>query len=250
MQTIYETKGAAKEYCELAVDIYENCPHECEYCYAKAKVEKRNNEFIFGGVRANIIEETRKFLEVHNEIHGRMIFLGFSSDPFPVGHDVSATIDMIKLLKRYNCKVMLCTKSGLLNEDIKHAITMVDSVGITLTCGDEMASRFESKSAKPTERMELLKFAHECGCETWISFEPVLEPDYILNLLKSDFMRYVTTAKLGKLNHMDLKDLTGNESDVINWKEYGEEAVKICKEHNINYVVKSALLKEMNGEKD
>ena len=247
MKTIYKTMGAAKEYCELAVDIYKNCPHECEYCYAKAKVERKNNKFTFGGARANIINETRKFLESHNEIHGEMVFLGFSSDPFPVGHDTSTTIEMIELLKEYNCKIMLCTKSGLFSENIKAAIPMVDSVGITLTCGDEMASKYESKSAKPSERIDLLIYAHECVCETWISFEPVLEPNYILNLLESDFMNYVTTVKLGKLNHMDLKDLTSNENDIINWKAYGEKAVEICKKRNINYVIKSALLKEMNS---
>ena len=107
---------------------------------------------------------------------------------------------------------------------------------------------FTNAAAKEMkERIELLKFAHECGCETWISFEPVLEPNYILNLLESDFMNYVTTVKLGKLNHMDLKDLTSNENDIINWKAYGEKAVEICKKRNINYVIKSALLKEMNS---
>lgn len=247
MKTIYKTIGAAKEYCELAVDIYANCPHECEYCYAKAKAEKNNNEFTFNGVRENIIEETRKYLENHKELNGKMIFLGFSSDPFPVGYDIKPTIEMIKLLKSFGCKVMLCTKSGLVNEDIKEAISLTDSVGISLTCGDEMASKFETKSSKPSERIELLKFAHECGCETWISFEPVLEPSYILDLLKSDFMDYVTTLKLGKLNHMDLKDLTKNENDIIDWKKYGEKAIEICKDRNLNYIVKYALSKEMNS---
>lgn len=245
MKTIYKTIGAAKEYCELAVDIYENCPHECEYCYAKAKVERKNKDFSFGGVRENIVEETKKYLETHKDICGKMIFLGFSSDPFPVGNDIITTIKMIELLKEFNCKIMLCTKSGLFSEDIKRAISMVDSVGITLTCGDKMASKFESKSAKPSERIELLKYAHSVGCETWISFEPVLEPDYILNLLESDFMDYVTTVKLGKLNHMEIKDLTKNESDYIDWKEYGKKAIEICERRNINYMVKYALKKEM-----
>ena len=41
MKTIYETIGVAKEYCEYAVDIYTGCPHLCEYCYAKAKADKK-----------------------------------------------------------------------------------------------------------------------------------------------------------------------------------------------------------------
>lgn len=42
MNTIYETKGAAKEYCEYAVDVFIDCPHLCEYWYAKAKADKTN----------------------------------------------------------------------------------------------------------------------------------------------------------------------------------------------------------------
>ena len=41
MKTIYKTIGAAKEYCELAVDIYENCPYNCDYCYVKNKYERK-----------------------------------------------------------------------------------------------------------------------------------------------------------------------------------------------------------------
>ena len=247
MKTIYKTIGAAKEYCELAVDIYKNCPHECEYCYAKAKVERKNGDFSFGGVRENVIEETRKYLEEHKEIHSKMIFLGFSSDPFPVGYDISATIEMIKLLKSYNCKIMFCTKSGLSNNDIYKAINLSDSVGITLTCGEAMAKIYEPNAATPNERLELLKYAKECGCETWVSFEPVLEPNYILKLLESSFMDYVTTVKLGKLNHMELKDLTKNDSDFIDWKEYGKKAIEICERRKINYLIKSALMKEMES---
>lgn len=243
MKTIYATKGAAKEYCELAVDIYKNCPHNCSYCYVKSKVERKNNEFIFNGVRENIIEETKKFLENHKEIHGKMIFLGFSSDPFPTSHNISKTIEMIKLLKSYNCKIMFCTKSGLSNNDIYKAINLSDSVGITLTCGEAMAKIYEPNAATPNERLELLKYAKECGCETWVSFEPVLEPNYILEVLNSNNMNFIDTVKLGKLNHMELSDLTGNKNDIINWTDYVKEAINICEKKNINYIVKNALAK-------
>ena len=98
MKTIYETIGAAKEYCDYAVDIYEFCPHKCSYCYVKDKAEKCGKEFSFGGVRTNVLSETRSYLTRHKELNGKMVFLGFSSDAFPVGEDITATIEMIKLL--------------------------------------------------------------------------------------------------------------------------------------------------------
>ena len=245
MKTIYETKGAAKEYCELAVDIYKNCPHRCKYCYEKAKVERKGNEFSFKGVRENIIEETRKYLEEHKEIYGKMIFLGFSADPLPTNEDISKTLEMIKLLKEFNCKIMFCTKGSLSNEIIKECIKLSDSVGITLTCGDEMAKIYEPYASLPSERIKILEYAKKYGKETWISFEPVLEPEYILNLLNSNLMDIVDIVKLGKLNHMNLSDLTENVEDIIDWKDYGTKAIEICKKRNINYKVKYALEKEL-----
>ena len=242
MKTIYETIGAAKEYCDYAVDIYENCPHRCSYCYAKAKAEKKTGSFEFGGIRKNILEETEKYLKNHTELSGKTVFLGFSSDAFCVGEDTTMTTKMAKLLKKYGCKVMVCTKGKLTNE-VKEAIKYIDSVGITITCGEEMAKEFETNAASVSERMELLKYAKSLGKETWISFEPVLEENFIYDLLNSDFIKNVDVCKFGKLNHMEISDLTKNEEDFIDWKKYRENIIKICEEKNIKYMIKYALAK-------
>lgn len=242
MKTIYETKGAALEYCKYAVDIYENCPHQCSYCYAKDKANKNNKSFDFNGVRKNVLTETREYLKNHSELKGEMIFLGFSSDPFPVDKDISATIEMTKLLKEFGCKVMLCTK-GKLTNSVKEALSLVDSVGITITCGEKIASNYETNAAKVSERMELLKYAKRLGKETWVSFEPVLEEKFIYDTLNSNFMNYVDVAKLGKLNHMDISDLTGNIEDNIDWAKYAKNVIDICEKRNIKYMVKYALTK-------
>lgn len=240
MKTIYKTIGAAKEYCDYAVDIYTNCPHKCSYCYAKDKVEKSGKEFTFGGVREGILDATEHYLKSNSSLNGKMIFLGFSSDAFPVGEDITTTIEMINLLKKYGCKVMVCTK-GKLTDAVKEAISLVDSVGVTITCGEKMASEYETNAAKVSERMELLKYAKTLGKETWISFEPVLEENFIYEVLKSDFMDYVDTAKFGKLNHMEISDLTNNVEDNIDWKNYANNVIKICKNKGINYMIKEAL---------
>ena len=242
MKTIYETKGAALEYCKYAVDIYENCPHQCSYCYAKDKANRNNRSFDFNGVRKNVLTETREYLKNHSELKGEMIFLGFSSDPFPLGHDISATIEMARLLKEFGCRVMICTK-GKLTEDVKTALIYIDSVGITLTCGKEMSTKYEEHAASIEDRMDLIRYAKNLGKETWISFEPVLEEKFIYDTLNSDFMKYVDVAKLGKLNHMDISDLTGNIEDNIDWAKYAKNVIDICKKNKINYKVKYALAK-------
>lgn len=240
MKTIYSTLGAAKEYCEYAVDIYTGCPHKCEYCYAKAKADKKNKDFTDISVRKNIIEATREFLINNKEYSGKTIFLGFSSDPFPNGYDCSTTVEIIKLLKSFGCHIMFCTK-GRISTEVLDLLDNKDSVGITITCGDEMAKKFEPYSILPTERLKQLKAFYEKGIETWISIEPVLEPNFIYKMLESDDMKYITRVKLGKLNHMEISDLTKNPNDFIDWTEYGRKAISICKRNNIEYIVKYAL---------
>ena len=36
MSIIYEPRGKAREYAELAVNLYKGCSHACVYCYAPA----------------------------------------------------------------------------------------------------------------------------------------------------------------------------------------------------------------------
>lgn len=36
MHIIYKTTGRAREYSELAVNLYQGCAHACAYCYAPA----------------------------------------------------------------------------------------------------------------------------------------------------------------------------------------------------------------------
>ena len=37
MNAIYEPKGAAREYAELACNLYTGCNHGCLYCYAPGR---------------------------------------------------------------------------------------------------------------------------------------------------------------------------------------------------------------------
>ena len=45
MKPIYEPKGAAREYGELALNIYTGCPHECFYCFAPGVLHRTKAAF-------------------------------------------------------------------------------------------------------------------------------------------------------------------------------------------------------------
>ena len=75
---IYEPKGAAKEYGDLALNIYTGCPHRCFYCYVPQVLHCDREKFHTDiRPRPNIVEKTRKQLE-REQIIGKLIHFCFT----------------------------------------------------------------------------------------------------------------------------------------------------------------------------
>ena len=227
MKPIYEPRGKAKEYGDLALNIYTGCPHRCFYCFAPS-VLRRDREAFHSNVqpREGIVEATRKQLE-KEQITGKLIHLCFTCDPYPDGYDTTTTREIIKLLKEYGNHVQILTKGdGTRDFDLLDAN---DWYGITIDGG--------SRKVTPVENYGLshLTWAHDKGIKTWISFEPVLNAKYCLNVLRFSKV-WADKVKIGKLNY--------HPSD-IDWKQFGNEAEAICKEKGIEYYIKDSLRAEM-----
>lgn len=226
---IYEPKGKAKEYCEWALNIYTGCPHRCFYCYCP-QVMRRKEEDFFSRVepRKNIVEETRKQLE-REDITGKLIQLCFIGDPYPTGHDSSATREIIKLLKEHGNHVQILTKgNGTGDFDL---LDGEDWYGITYDGSCDGVY-------DPEKRMADAAAVRSWGIKTWCSFEPVVDAERVLAALE---MAYVVfdKVKIGKLNYYP---------SAINWKEFGLEAEAICKKTGIDYYIKDSLRAEMERE--
>ncbi len=224
---IYEPRGKAKEYGDLALNIYTGCPHRCFYCFAPS-VLHRDREAFHSIVqpRDGIIEATRRQLE-KRQITGKLIHLCFTCDPYPDGYDTSTTREIIKMLKEYGNHVQILTKGdGTRDFDL---LDGNDWYGITLDCG--------CRKVTPVENYGLshLAKARDRGIRTWISFEPVLDAKRCLTVLQFSKV-WADKVKIGKLNYY--------ASD-IDWKKFGKEAEAICKEKGIEYYIKDSLRAEM-----
>lgn len=230
MKPIYNPKGAAKEYCEWALNIYTGCPHRCFYCYCP-QVLRRDAEEFFTRVepRKNIVEETRKQLE-REHITGKLIQLCFIGDPYPTGYDTWTTREIIKLLKIYGNHVQILTKgNGTRDFDL---LDENDWYGITVSEGEQK----DEPGAKMTARRLIdLVTAHEKDIKTWVSFEPVLNAEKVLDTIRY-FGRYMDKVKIGKLNY--------HTSD-IDWKKFGHDAEALCQDMGLNYYIKDSLRAEM-----
>lgn len=226
MKPIYEPRGKAKEYGDLALNIYTGCPHRCFYCFAP-NVLHRDRETFHSVVepRKNIVEETMKQLQREN-ITGKTIHLCFTCDPYPTGYDTTVTRNIIMLLKEYGNHVQILTKGegrrdfDLLDEN--------DWFGVTID-GDT------NRSFQQDISIVQIIIAKSLGIKTWVSFEPVVNDIMVCETI-SRYHNYFDRVKIGKLNY--------HKSD-IDWGVFGRYAEGLCREYGIDYYIKDSLREEM-----
>ena len=231
MKPIYEPKGATKEYGDLALNIYTGCPHRCYYCFAPSVLRRDRGKFHSDvRPRENIVEETRKQLE-REGITGKLIHLCFTCDPYPTGYDTTPTREIIKLLKAYGNHVQILTKGdGSRDFDL---LDGNDWYGITVSGG--MTDDVEPGAMMTPFRLLRLRNAHDIGIKTWVSFEPVIDANNVLGIIR-DFAGVFDKVKIGKLNY--------HPSD-IDWKAFGVEAEALCRKLGLDYTIKESLRREM-----
>jgi len=177
--------------------------------------------------RDGIVEAVKRQLEAE-KITGKTIHLCFTCDPYPTGYDTTPTREIIKAIKDSGNHVQILTKGDgsrdfdLLDEN--------DWYGITF---DGMPHGVY----EPSDRIVDLLSAKWLGIKTWVSCEPVVDADAVLEFLES-CCDIIDKVKIGKLNYYP--------SD-INWKKFGTDAEELCKRLGLNYYIKESLRKEMDG---
>lgn len=230
MKPIYKPKGKAKEYGDLAINIYTGCPHRCFYCFAPGVLRKEKEAFhSHVEPRPGIVEAVRAQIE-REGIKDKLIHLCFTCDPYPTGYDTTSTREIIKIIKETGNHVQILTKGDgsrdfdLLDEN--------DWYGITLDGG---MAYIGSCCTYPVVRAGMLQRAYNTGIKTWVSFEPVLNGDSVLYQIEKVY-KFVDRVKIGKLNYYP--------SD-INWSKFGRDAEILCQKLGLDYYIKESLRKEM-----
>lgn len=226
MKPIYKPKGKAKEYGDYAINIYTGCPHRCYYCFAPSVLHRERGLFHANVIpRDGIVEAVKKQLEAE-KITDKLIHLCFTCDPYPVGHDTTPTRDVIKAIKESGNNVQILTK-GDGSRDF-NLLGEKDWYGITLSGATHEQ---EQGALKHSTRLFGLAVARGSGIKTWVSFEPVVNADYVLSCLTAHGEIF-DKVKIGKLNY---------HPSNINWGEFGRTVESRCKSLRIDYYIKEDL---------
>lgn len=238
---IYETKGKAREYCELAANLYRGCSHGCTYCYAPSATYRQRDDFYNNVTPRNSIlkQLDRDAAELQRSGETRSVLLSFTTDPYQqLDIKEKLTRNAIKILHSHNLKLTILTKGGRRSErdfDLLSARPELSSYGATLVFSDETLRQEIEPNAAPTkERIQALDIAHnEFKIPTWASFEPVWEAEQSLELMR-EAIDYIDFFKIGKLNYHP-------QSKNVDWKQFAIDSIRLMNENNKQYYIKDDL---------
>lgn len=238
MRAIYAANGKAREYSELACNLYNGCSHGCTYCYNRLLCGKWGHpDFDNPKPREGIIDALER--DAWRRQHGgeqRPIFLCFTCDPYqPIDSEHQLTRLAIKILHKHDLPVMLLTKGGgraLRDFDL---LRDKDWFGVTLTFDNDADSqKWEPRAELPADRIATLWEAQMAGIKTWVSLEPIIDPDQTIALIKAT-AAFVDHYKVGKLNH--------DVNVEVDWKTAIPKIKQALDDCGCNYYIKQGTMR-------
>ncbi|MBA7701468.1 hypothetical protein ES703_110208 [subsurface metagenome] len=243
MKAIYETKGRAREYCELAINLYTGCSHNCIYCYGAAVTHQDKERWGQNPQpRKGIIWQIQRDAERYSKLNEkRPVLMCFVTDPYqPVDDTHRLARKAILVLKAYDLRVVILTKAGIRAQRDWDLLDKRDAFATTLTLlSQEDSLIWEPGAALPAERMENLRQAHELGLETWVSCEPVIYPEATLELIKLT-APFVDHYKVGTLNYHP-------HGKTIDWPKFARNVKQLLEGLGKRYYLKRDLAEYLKG---
>ena len=242
MPIIYEPKGKALEYSELAANLYKGCSHGCKYCYVPGippyKFVKNAREVFYSNPapRPDVIKQLQKDAK---KLEGdkRLVLFSFTSDAYqPIEKEHRITMQALETLRQHNIRPQILTKAGTwaIERDGKILKAAGGIWAATLTTDNNSESlEWEPGAPLPNERIEALKIAKSFGLETWVSFEPVINPDAVYRMIKQ-IHSFVDLFKIGKINYHPLEK-------TIDWAEFLFKVESILDKYSCKRYIKKDL---------
>jgi len=242
---IYEPKKRAREYAARACNLYRGCDHHCVYCYAPGATQVSRETFGTPRLRAGdfIRKLDREAQSLGAEYPGAQVHLCFTCDPYS-HFDVQQAItrQAIQILHSADLTVSILTKGGSRALRDLDLFTPGDAFGTTMTLLDDARSlTWEPNASLPMDRIAAIKAFHEAGIPTWVSLEPVIDPETALEIILITFP-YVDLFKVGKMNHAgtippDLRFQVDN----IDWRKFAQDAIELLVSLDKQYYIKDDL---------
>lgn len=232
-KAIYTPSGKAGEYSYWAVNFYNGCSANCDYCYCKKGV-MAHLWSTTPTLKKSLIDEIKAqeifCREAKNNLSSLRqngLFFNFTSDPF-LRETIDLNINAMNICNQLEIPVKALTKQTWWID--KYILPNNVTIGYTLTGMDDM----EKGAASTEDRIKALSYFNISGYKTWASIEPVINIRSSLKMVL-DSLDCVDHYKIGPLsgkafNRNELMDMIKvvnimTKYSTIYWKdEYLKQA--------------------------
>ena len=234
-RVLYRPSVRAGEYGDLALNLMTTCVFGCAYCYVPSVLQRTRADFVkVGAPRVNLLRALERDLADIGS-GPEPAFLCFTCDPYqPVAVESGITRSAIEMLHQHGRAVRVLSKGGTAALPDLHLYGPEDDYGCTLTSLDpEVSRKWEPGAAVPSDRLAALRAFHDAGIPTWISLEPVIDPQATLEIIRQT-SSIVDEYKVGKLNYDKL-------AATIDWAAFARQAVDLLESLGKAYYIKADL---------
>lgn len=240
MEIIYQPKGKALEYAELALNYYVTCEHACKYCYSPQTLHKPKEDFFQPGLlKHDILSRLEKDCKELAQLKKcPEILISFIGDPYqPAELKYGMTRQVIEVLIAYNLPFTILTKGGTRAIRDFDYLEKYDKArfGTTLiSTVQEFTDEWEPHAPSAANRIEAIQEAKKRGIKTWVSLEPVIEPNDAMQII-ARLYKIVDFWAIGKLNYWPELEKK------FNWKEFHDKAKELLDVVKADYYFKKSL---------
>lgn len=235
MSLINEPRGRAREYAALALNVYTGCDHGCVYCYSPNVIRVKRDDFRIPKLRKGFLDKLER--EAARLVTDERVLLSFACDPyqrFDVIHQI--TRQAIEILHAHGIAVQILTKGGSRALRDLDLFRERDAFATTLTLlSPDHSRKWEPGAALPLDRIDTIRQFHQADIPTWVSLEPVLNPDSALELVRCTH-EFVDLYKVGKLNYHPL-------TKRIDWRDFAHRITTLLDSLGKPYLIKDDLKK-------
>lgn len=220
-----------EEWCSKTVNYISGCEHDCKYCYAKEMAirfkRKTSDNWVDEVINHNALNKKFK------KIEGRIMF--------PSTHDITPSnlnhsITFLHNILESGNEVLIVTKPHLevIETLCKEFVDYKDKILFRFTIGsnDSTVLKFwEPNAPSYDERKESVIHAFNCGYQTSLSCEPMLDDN--IEYLVTDLEDYITeTIWIGKMNFLLKRLKVNGSSDQITIQK-ANELIALQSDQNI-----------------
>ncbi len=240
-KAIYNPSGKAGEYSYWAVNFYNGCSVNCDYCYCKKGFMKKLWSTT-PTIKKSLIDENTA-LEIFKkevdrnseELQGHGLFFNFTSDPF-LPDTIELNTEAMYYCESKNIPVKALTKQtwwiGL------HKPPRNTSIGFTLTGMDEL----EGDTATNMDRIKSMKVLKNRGFNIWASIEPVIDLGISYNMIK---------MSISSVSHFKIGTLSGEEYNSHDLRNFIRNINYLAKQHRGKTIYwKDEILKKAGVKRD